>query len=58
MKIIVAIITFSILSGCAVSNAKWSDAEVLCKSFSGVKSVLTYQSIAECNHGVYVQRAR
>ena len=58
MKIIMTIVTLSILSGCAVSNAKWSDAEKLCDSFGGVKSVLTHQSIAECNHGVYVQRAK
>lgn len=56
MKILSVILALSILSGCAVSGAKWQDAETLCKSFGGVKSVPAHQNFAECNHGVYVQR--
>ena len=56
MKGLILVLFVILTSGCSVNHAKWSDAEVLCKSFGGVKSVPTTQNFAECNHGVYVQR--
>jgi hypothetical protein len=58
MKLLLLITAMASLPGCAVNNTKWSDAEKLCDSFGGVKSVLVHQSIAECNHGVYIQRVK
>lgn len=59
MRKLIIVSAMAIFSaGCAVSSAKWSDGEELCKSFGGVKAVPVHLSFVECKAGVYIQRVK
>lgn len=58
MKKISLIVLAILMSGCAVTHDRWSEAESLCKSFGGASAAMAHQRIYECRNGVQVRAAR
>jgi hypothetical protein len=50
-------LTLSIM-GCAVTSARWQEAELLCAAHGGAEAALARQRIYQCKSGVTIGAAK